>query len=176
MYEVIDNFLPSDQADLVETIFLSNKIYWRYSDTVASINDNEYFYFQSTLKNTRGNSTICHIDCLSALGYVLQNFSKRNLLENYYLERARLNLYVKTDKIIHHNFHTDDHVEHIIGLYYPNTNNGYTRLKINNDIIKIDSVKNRMVIIDGSIEHASSTCTDKKVRVSLNLNFFPYFV
>ena len=56
-------------------------------------------------------------------------------------------------------------------IFYLNDNNGYTRLKIDDKIIKIESKQNRLLIMDGEIEHASSTCTDNDMRVVINFNF-----
>ena len=37
---------------------------------------------------------------------------------------------------------------------------------------KIDSVENRMLFFDPSIEHDSENCTNDKVRINININYF----
>ena len=41
-----------------------------------------------------------------------------------------------------------------------------------NDKTKIDSVENRILFFDPSIPHDSENCTDQKVRVNININYF----
>ena len=48
-----------------------------------------------------------------------------------------------------------------------NTNNGKTIL---NDEVEIDSIANRLLVFDGDIPHCSTTCTDEKVRLNVNVN------
>ena len=50
-----------------------------------------------------------------------------------------------------------------------NTNDGFTEFK-NGDII--ESIANRMVIFDSSLEHTGTSCTNKKRRIVLNFNYF----
>jgi len=67
-------------------------------------------------------------------------------------------------------FHIDiDGVNNKTAVYYVNTNNGKT---IFANGTEIDSVANRMVIFDGSEQHAAVSCTDKQVRCVLNFNYF----
>ena len=37
--------------------------------------------------------------------------------------------------------------------------------------MKVDSVANRLITFDGSMEHASTDCTDEKTRVNINFNY-----
>ena len=50
-----------------------------------------------------------------------------------------------------------------------NTNNGRTDFK---DGIKVNSVENRLVVFPSNLEHTIVTCTDKKIRVVINFNYF----
>ena len=54
-------------------------------------------------------------------------------------------------------------------IFYMNTNNGYTEFK---DGTKIESVANRMVSFDCSIEHAAVSCTNQDRRVLINFNYY----
>ena len=40
------------------------------------------------------------------------------------------------------------------------------------DGTRVDSIENRLVTFDGSVPHSSSTCTDKKNRLVLAINYF----
>ena len=37
---------------------------------------------------------------------------------------------------------------------------------------KIESIENRALLFDPSIEHRSTTCTDAKGRININFNYF----
>ena len=56
-------------------------------------------------------------------------------------------------------------------IYYLNSNNGSTVFKDSGD--KVESVANRLIVFDGSIEHAGTSCTDDSRRVVLNINYIP---
>jgi hypothetical protein len=83
------------------------------------------------------------------------------------LIRAKLNLYPRTNKKIIHGFHTDFKYKHNVVLFYFNTNNGQTLFKDR----KITSEENKSIVFDGSLEHSSTTCTDKNYRITLNVNY-----
>lgn len=60
--------------------------------------------------------------------------------------------------------------EHMsVGIYYLNTNNGYTEFK---DGSKVESVANRFVCFDGTTLHRGVAQTDTKERIVINFNFF----
>ena len=47
------------------------------------------------------------------------------------------------------------------------------RQRINQeDGTKIESVANRVLLFDSSRPHSSTRCTDQKVRVNINLNYY----
>lgn len=172
LYKTIDNFLPTDQADIIEEVFLGYHPNWQYNQTVADNNDTSGVYFSCNFISELGSSLIVSPKCIRGIGYIFDSLEKHNLLNEYDIVRARANLYTQTDKIIEHAYHRDDKRNHVSVIYSINTNNGYTRVIIDDKIIKIESIKNRILIIDGQLKHASSTCTDEKVRVNLNFNFF----
>jgi LmbE family N-acetylglucosaminyl deacetylase len=37
---------------------------------------------------------------------------------------------------------------------------------------EIKSIENRVLLFDPSTEHHSTTCTDQKVRININFNYF----
>ena len=59
--------------------------------------------------------------------------------------------------------------DHKAMIYYLNTNNGYTILK---DGVKIKSIQNRALFFNPQEEHQSTTCTDLKCRMNININYF----
>ena len=191
-YKVIDDFLPEQNLISLYNSILSNKVKWSFSDSVASRSDTSGFYFNSvffelintqsnlyTTTGSNGNVTTHdiknvgpHPDVFKEILIILNKVRDELNPWAKSLFRIRACLYIKSDDIIEHAFHIDAvDIEHIAVIFYLNDNNGYTRLKIDDKIIKIESKQNRLLIMDGEIEHASSTCTDNDMRAVINFNF-----
>ena len=85
------------------------------------------------------------------------------------LIRMRLIMYVNQGKFITHNLHKDYDYKHQSSLLYLNTCDGYTGF---GDGTKVESVENRLVTFDGSMDHCSTTVTNKKARLVLGVNYF----
>ena len=94
------------------------------------------------------------------------------------LLRMRANLLPRTPTQEQHGFHTDDVLTKKdpdfkkcrTALFYLTTTNGPTYFK-KGPTIKCE--KNSLVDFHCSLPHASSSCTDKKVRAVINLNYIP---
>ena len=65
--------------------------------------------------------------------------------------------------------HFDLSFPHKGAIFYVNTNDGFTVLE---DGTEIKSIENRVLLFDPSTKHHSTTCTDKKVRITINFNYF----
>ena len=69
-------------------------------------------------------------------------------------------------------FHVDFEYENTpnykTGLFYLSDTDGYTVLE---DGTRVECVKNRLVIFNGSIFHSGTTCTNKNRRTTLNFNY-----
>ena len=66
--------------------------------------------------------------------------------------------------------YSDKKLGHITtSIFYVNTNNGYTELE---DGTKIESVANRLVSFPGNTLHTGTSCTDEKIRVVINFNYY----
>ena len=85
------------------------------------------------------------------------------------LIRAKANLYLNQGiGVKEHATHTDYPFEHKGALYCLNTCDGYT--KIGDE--KIPSVANRIIFFDASKPHCSTSCSDAKTRMNININYF----
>ena len=161
-YKVIDDFLPQDKISFFRQCIL-NEANWKYSDEVGKNKDKSGFYFYSILwepvMSAKINETL--LEQISIIPKKLQ----------FQLLRSRACLYIKTNTIIEHAFHIDSEIEHLTGIFYLNSNNGYTRLKLDDRVLKIESKENRLLLLDGDLPHSSSTCTDNDIRLVLNFNF-----
>ena len=83
--------------------------------------------------------------------------------------KIKVNMNPRTPKIIEHGLHTDLPYLCKTGILYLNTNNGYTVFE---DGTKVESVQNRFVSFDSNIKHSGSTCSNQKVRLVININYF----
>ena len=85
--------------------------------------------------------------------------------------KVKVNMNTRTSKIVEHGFHTDVPFKCKTSILYLNTNDGYT---IFEDGTKIESVENRLVTFDSHIKHSGTSCTNQKVRLVLNMNYFAF--
>ena len=85
------------------------------------------------------------------------------------LNRMKLNLYPRTDKIEVHEPHIDYDYDHKGCLFSFNTCDGYTKLE---DGTKIQSVENRALLFNPSTLHSSTSTTNAKARINININYF----
>ena len=163
--EVIDNYLPEGIADEIEEHFLSRNPLWRFQSKVAD-------------EQMHNRSTGSPSDCFWAFviwrcpeGIIAPEFEHLvPIIEklNYKaLIRIKANMYSSTENMLEHAPHQDFTFYNKSALYYVNSNNGYTQIGDH----KIESIKNRLVVFDGSIDHYSTNCTDEQVRVTVNFNF-----
>ena len=85
------------------------------------------------------------------------------------LIRVKGNLYMSTIKSKKHAYHKDMDKKHKGCLLQINTNNGYNYFK--EERKKIKPKENRAFFFNPIIEHCSSTCTDEKRRITINVNY-----
>ena len=114
--------------------------------------------------------------CISEqMGMIIPILSKINPLAMY---RVKANLVPRTADIIENSLHVDigdfnDSLEKLkqwtTSIYYVNTNNGYTKFETGEIV---ESVENRMVTFPSNIRHTGSSCSDEKIRVVINFNYF----
>jgi hypothetical protein len=95
------------------------------------------------------------------------------------IKRIRLGMMTKTPTHYTHNAHVDYPFPHMTALFYLTTCNGPTVLydqKFPNDmLLKTDKIiypeQNKVVVFDGLTYHSSTTQTDCKQRIVMNINF-----
>ena len=102
-------------------------------------------------------------NCFKCLKPLIDKLNVKSLI------RIKANLYHKTEKLIFHKPHLDYDFKHKGAILYLNTCNGYTVL---NGGTKIKSVENTLLLFDSSKTHNSTNCTDKKIRLNININYF----
>ena len=159
-YQIIDNTLNEKDFNNIQSTIMGSKFPWFYSDHVANIYDNDSYYLHNFFDVREKYPCYQSYELIIP---ILQIIKAKALI------RVKANMYPRTDKITEHNPHADFTFEHLGAIFYINTNNGYTVLE---DGTKIKSIRNRLLLFNSSKQHYSTTCTDEKVRVNINFNYF----
>jgi len=175
--QIIDNALDSEEFEEIEEVLMSHQFPWFWNEVVAyEPADNSYEKTIAALDRTYNNvdRNKCyythlfynnHVPISEAFNLIRPLIE---LLNPRSLMRAKANSYTGTKELIHHDNHIDFPFEHKGAILYLNTNDGLTVLE---DGMKVDSVANRLLLFDASKPHHSTTCTDQKRRVNINVNF-----
>jgi len=160
--KIINNFLPKQEFKDLQTLMYSDEMEWHYRDTQVKSGDQEYFvhcFFNRSIPSSR------HFMWMDSI------ITKLNAAA---LIQIRANLTVQKEKQYESGWHTD-YINSNYGttaILYMNTNNGYTKLKINGKIKKIPCEENKMIIFDQNIEHCAGLTTDTKTRMVINFNYY----
>jgi hypothetical protein len=158
-YQIVDNFLDKESFEKIQNCFMGNTLPWFYSSAVATEEDRESFYFIHLFyDNCNVNSNMFEI-----IDPILMSLKPKAII------RIKANMYTNNGQYTEHGWHQDYPYSHKAAIFYVNTNNGFTILE---DGTKIESIANRMLIIDGSKPHKSTSCTDEKLRVNIGFNYF----
>ena len=167
-YEIIDDFLPQQDADVIENIVIGDDFNWFYNDYKSA--DNELMDGDS-LDNFQFTHTFYrnYSPCSNWYDAVVDPFTKK--LTPWSWIRIKANLNPRTQSVVTYGWHVDyDNAKHKTAIYYVNTNNGKTIFK---NGLEVESVKNRLLIFDCWAEHSATSCTDKKARGVINFNYIP---
>ena len=159
-YKIEDNFLDKDTFMFIEDQLMGTQFPWYFQPGVVEEGDDglwTYLAHQFFAENRQQSNYM----------QVLQPFI--DMLKPRALIRVKANCYPRSETSHQHNFHIDGDYTHNLALLSINTCNGFTVLE---DGTKIESKRNRLLLIDGSTKHASTTCTDAQIRVNVGVNFF----
>ena len=168
-YKIIDNALPGDYFNKLKNTIMSDSFPWFYCDSVAYKNEDDGdYYFVHGIYHEQKPWSDFYLDFESLVSGELCSMASK-ALNIKSLIRAKVNFYPKTNEIRYHNQHIDEVYKHKGAILYINDNNGFTVLE---DGTKIESVSNRILLFDPSKPHNSTTCTDAKCRVNININYF----
>ena len=162
-YMVVDNFLPKENFLFLKQIIFGNEFPWYYTPNItfkSKISNGKLFYMTHLFyENYKPNS----------LFYDLIKENLLNFLNIKSLIRVKANFYPNQNIDYLNEKHADFEYNHKGALFSLNTNNGGT---IMNDDIIIKSVENRIIFFDPSLLHDSKNCSDEKVRINININYF----
>lgn len=158
-FQVIDNFLNVEDFKIIKDTMMSRDIPWYFQQKVVDSEDFDNFYFTHVFYRDGIRSS----DLINVLKPLIEKIDIKALL------RIKGNLYPREKELKEHKPHTDYGFSHKGCIFSINTCDGFTRLKCGT---KIQSVQNRALLFNPSEFHNSSTCTNKKARINININFF----
>ena len=174
MIKIIDNFLDKDTNKKFNSILTGNKFNWHICKEMVEGDDSNWFFYHTGIEHgKKATSEFVYeqifLPLINGVFYCRFMPSKYKLLQPDELcYRAKINYYPLNERFKKSMWHKDFHYEHMVAIYYVNSNNGYTELK---DKGKIESVENRLVIFPGDIEHRAIGHTDTNARLNINLNY-----
>ena len=155
--KITDNFLPLEDFKAIQSLILSDIFTWNFSVVDIRSDEIDDFHFSHvfTPEDQFFQATIPFINAIKPKKII----------------KIKANLQPRTEKNIVQSFHTDFPPEwnHKTGIFYVNTCNGYTLFS---DGTKVESIENRFVEFDGSVEHTGVTCTDQPSRFVINFNWY----
>jgi len=160
MTKVIDNYLNQEDFLRIKNTLESWNFPWYYQKNINdshSEKDLNCYFTHYLFNQENGQSPFYNI-----IKPILDKLDIKALI------RIKCNIYPRTQKLEIHKSHRDYMFNHKGAIYYINTNDGKTLLKNN---IKIDSVENRLLLFNPSIEHASTSTTNAKARINININY-----
>lgn len=179
--KIYDNFLTKEEWKIVHHFFFraeDNAIHWRWSPSITGGKmpvDKEtgqftagFFYADEGVRPGRDLENWLSIaPVLNAIRFTEPEKSDLSWL------RVKANL---NPCACSHNqlgaWHQDFPIEGATtAIFYLNTNNGWTQFE---DGTKVESVANRLVTFPATYNHVGFACTDKSVRIVLNINYIKY--
>lgn len=164
-YNVVDEFLSQEEHDIITSLTLKNRyLPLFFKDTVSTPTSDDGYYFTHTFYTQEDG---VNSDFFGAIDNIfLKKLKPKTLL------RIQYNLYIGTPEIKTHGWHVDHARAHRGFLYYLNTNNGQTHIKINDtDAVGVRSIARRGLFFDAGNLHRSTTCSDKEFRANIIFNY-----
>ena len=158
-YKIIDNFLRPSELRFIQSVITSSDFDWYYVKDITSNSpqDSLAIYFAHVVYHQGKASKF-----IPVFSPLLTRLKIKSLI------RIKANLYPRPPTVELHTPHIDEDFPHAGAIFYLNTNNGKTILE---DGTKIDSVANRVLLFDPSKKHSSTSATDSKIRLNVNINY-----
>ena len=160
--KITDDFLSDDEFRSIQNYFIGDSIHWFYNDSIANNKQGlDQFQFVHTFFDVSKPS-------LKTFSPFLYPFLTK--LNAKYIFRIKANLRPRTTTGVLSDFHTDMSLNQQTGIFYLNTNNGYTKFQ---DDSTVPSVANRFLTFSGDLQHCGASPTDTNSRIVLNINYIP---
>ena len=157
MIEVIDNFLPEEEFNSIQSFMMGGEFKWFYANGRAFADDGEFHMTHMFFQPEVGSNS----EHLNMWNNFMQQVGAKKC------ERIKANLMFKTPTSVSSIFHTD-YPDMKTAVFYINTNNGCTEFE---NGVRVKSVANRYLSFDTSLNHRAISCTDELRRIVVNFNY-----
>ena len=183
MIKVIDNFLDKNDFNEVQEAVMAANFPWYHFDQPVNVTHlqsdwdktpqeikketervSDFFFMVHMLYDNQNPNAANKEGALNAILPITSKLKVKELI------RVKINSYPNQGKLIEHMWHVDTDYKHKGCLLALNTCDGYTKFKDGDT--KVDSVANRAILFDPSIEHTGTNTTNAQRRVNLNINYF----
>tara|TARA_Y100001963_G_scaffold114868_1_gene159312 strand:- start:79 stop:558 length:480 start_codon:yes stop_codon:yes gene_type:complete len=158
MIKVIDNFLPEEEFNSIQSFMMGGEFRWFYKDGRVKIGDGQFHMVHMFYQPDVGSNSE-HINIWNT--FMTKIGAKKCI-------RIKANLTFKTST---HEL-TEYHVDYKKGktaVFYINTNNGYTEFESG---VRVSSVTNRVCIFDSNLKHRGVSHTEPDhQRIVVNFNY-----
>jgi len=165
--KIKDNFLKQEEFDKMQKLILKPSNFpWFYNDVIVFDDDVDKFKFIHLFYTGQ----MLPSPFMNDLSPIL------NIIKPISMWQIKANLLTRTPEIVENKFHVDMRgvpeeklKQWTTSIFYMNTNNGYTKFE---DGTKIESVANRMISFPSNMKHKGTSCTDERIRIVINFNYF----
>ena len=162
--KITDNFLSDGEFKSIQDWLTGEDFHWYFNNSIANQKQGlDQFQFVHPFYDVAKPS-------LSKFSSFLYPFLTK--LNAKYIFRIKANLRPRTSTAVLSDFHTDMSLNQQTGIFYINTNNGYTKFQ-DNTLDDVPSVANRFLTFSGQLKHAGASPTDINNRIVLNVNYIP---
>jgi len=157
--KIIENFLNKSDFVNLKNYLLQKELPWYYRNSTVNEDDPPFFTY-SFFNEDKINSTSFNL-----IKPILNKLNYSSIIQ------VRANLVLQNDSSKKTGWHVDyPYKNYKTAILYINESNGPTVLRNKN--LKVFSKENKILIMDGSTEHALYTQTDTKRRIVVNLNYY----
>ena len=165
--KIEDDFLEQTAFDELQTLIKSSDFAWYYNPYIDYKTEKEkgFQFTHLFYRYDAPRSSFCE-----KLNPILE------IIDPISLWRIKANLLTRTPNIIENAFHIDMSgiseeklKQWTTSIFYINTNNGYTKFE---DGTKVESIANRMITFPANLKHTGTSCTDEKIRIVINFNYW----
>ena len=177
--DVHDNFLAKEEFTALSDMTIDLRFPWFYRYKYYEMSEDYIDYIDSKESNELDQFNFIHPfyeNAVAVSPYMEQLNSLLDLQQPVAIFRITGNLLTRLPNIVQHPFHSDMAFlpeeklkQWTTSIFYVNTNNGYT---IFEDGTKVESVANRLLTFPANMKHTGTSCTDEKVRIVINFNYY----
>ena len=158
MIKVIDNILPEEEFQSIQSLMLGSQFYWFYQEG-RSYDDDDFYLMTHMFFQPEVGLNSEHLNMWNTF---------MNKVEAKKCERIKANLSFKTPTPEPTLYHRDC-CDMKTATFYINTNNGYTEFE---NGVRVNSVANRVCIFDSNLFHCGTTHSEgDHQRVVVNFNY-----